>query len=213
MYVSRKAIKIENTKNLLTINISEFAFWFTLTDSIKLWNEHGWVQSLSTLLCVLSHVWFFGTPMDCCPPGSSVLGISQARKLEWVVISYFRGSSQPRNWTHISCIGRGFLITSTTLEAHPKSYLSMIHTWPWKWLVRLCGLHNEDTGPKLLKKSDLCRMHLSFRMNGNNSEGQIVRSRKVHEVFIQLDQHECRSWYHLSYGRSMVLLKTVPWSL
>ena len=34
--------------------------------------------------------------MDCSLPGSSVHGISQARKLQWVAISYSRGSSQPR---------------------------------------------------------------------------------------------------------------------
>ena len=32
-------------------------------------------------------------PMDCSLPGSSVHGILQARKLEWVVISSSRGSS------------------------------------------------------------------------------------------------------------------------
>ena len=35
--------------------------------------------------------------MDCSPPGSSVHWISQARILEWVAISYSRGSSQPRD--------------------------------------------------------------------------------------------------------------------
>ena len=45
-------------------------------------------------------------PMDCSPPGSSVHGISQTRMLEWVVISFFRGSSQVRDQTHVSCIGR-----------------------------------------------------------------------------------------------------------
>ena len=35
--------------------------------------------------------------MDCSPPGSSVHGISQARILEWVAISFSRGSSQPRS--------------------------------------------------------------------------------------------------------------------
>ena len=38
-------------------------------------------------------------PMDCSPPGSSVYGILQARILEWVAISYFKGSSQPRDRT------------------------------------------------------------------------------------------------------------------
>ena len=42
--------------------------------------------------------------MDCSLPGSFVHGISQARMLEWVAISFSRGSSQPRDWTHISCI-------------------------------------------------------------------------------------------------------------
>ena len=32
-------------------------------------------------------------PMDCSPPGSSVHGILQARILEWVAISFSRGSS------------------------------------------------------------------------------------------------------------------------
>ena len=36
-------------------------------------------------------------PMDCSPLGSSVLGILQARILEWVAISSSRGSSGPRD--------------------------------------------------------------------------------------------------------------------
>ena len=36
-------------------------------------------------------------PMDSSPPGSSVHEISQARRLEWVVISYSRGSSLSRD--------------------------------------------------------------------------------------------------------------------
>ena len=43
-------------------------------------------------------------PMKCGRPGSSVHGISQARILEWVAISYFRGTFQPRDQIHISCI-------------------------------------------------------------------------------------------------------------
>ena len=43
-------------------------------------------------------------PVDYSPPGSSVRGVSQARILEWVAISYSRGSSQPRDQTHISYV-------------------------------------------------------------------------------------------------------------
>ena len=42
--------------------------------------------------------------MNCGTPGSSVHGIFQVRILQWVHISSFRGSSQPRDWTHSSCV-------------------------------------------------------------------------------------------------------------
>ena len=42
-------------------------------------------------------------------PDSSVQGILQARLLEWVATSFSRGSSPPRDWTHVSClVGRFF---------------------------------------------------------------------------------------------------------
>ena len=47
--------------------------------------------------------------MDCSPPGSSVHGISQARILGWVAISFSRGSSWPRAQTHIPHISRWIL--------------------------------------------------------------------------------------------------------
>ena len=47
--------------------------------------------------------------MDCSLPGFSVHGVLQARILEWVAISFSRGSSRPRDWTQVSCIaGRVF---------------------------------------------------------------------------------------------------------
>ena len=52
--------------------------------------------------------------MDCSPPGSSVYGIFQAGELEWVAISFFRGSSWPRDGTWVSCIaGRHFTFWAT----------------------------------------------------------------------------------------------------
>ena len=55
------------------------------------------------MLCWKTVVWLFFDPMDCSPPGSSVHGISQARIQEWVAISFSRGSSWPREQTHVSC--------------------------------------------------------------------------------------------------------------
>ena len=48
-------------------------------------------------------------PVDCSPPGSSIHEILQERILEWVAISFSRGSSRPRDRTPVSCIpGRCF---------------------------------------------------------------------------------------------------------
>ena len=54
-------------------------------------------------LCMLSCVQLCN-PMVCSLPGSSVHGIFQARILERVAISYSRGSYQPRDRPHVSCV-------------------------------------------------------------------------------------------------------------
>ena len=63
-------------------------------------------------------------PMDCSPPGYSVLGTLQAGILEWVAISFSRGSSQPRTWTRYSCIlGRFFTIWATTSQQRTSTFM------------------------------------------------------------------------------------------
>ena len=55
--------------------------------------------------------------MDCSLPGSSVLGILQARMLEWVAISLSRVSIALRDWTMVSCIAGRFFTVWATREA------------------------------------------------------------------------------------------------
>jgi len=60
-------------------------------------------------------------PLDCSLPCSSVHGNSQARIVEWVAISFFRGSSWPQDWTCvscISCIAGGFFTTEPSRKPH-----------------------------------------------------------------------------------------------
>ena len=78
------------------------------------------LHTLSTAcmcVCSIAQLCPMNCPMDC---SSSVHGISQARILEWVAISFSRGSSWPRSWTHISCIscmGRWVVYHWATWEA------------------------------------------------------------------------------------------------
>ena len=69
-------------------------------------------------------------PGECSLLGSSVHEIYHSRILEWVAISFSRGSSRPRDWTHISSLGRQILYQWATREAYalcsvnfPKSKL------------------------------------------------------------------------------------------
>ena len=67
------------------------------------WLPNMWSIPLLLLFShkVLSNLLRF---MDCSPPDSSVHGIFQARVLDWVAISFFRGSSWPRDRSQVSCI-------------------------------------------------------------------------------------------------------------
>ena len=58
-----------------------------------------WVSQSCPTLC---------DPMNCSPPVCSVHEVLQARILEWVAIPFSRGSSQPRDWTWVSCISCRF---------------------------------------------------------------------------------------------------------
>ena len=65
-------------------------------------------------------------PMDCSPPGSSVHGMSQAKILEWVAISFSRVSPPIRDQTLVSCTGRGFFTTKPILKPQlPSPALSL----------------------------------------------------------------------------------------
>ena len=71
-------------------------------------------------------------PMDCSPPGSSVREMFQARILDWVAISYSKGSSRPRDRTHVSCdfcVGRWILYHQATWEAQFGSVTQLCPTF------------------------------------------------------------------------------------
>ena len=122
-------------------------WFFFISAQLVLW----YTQAVLSLLCIISHgtqqsIWCLniqfrsagglGTKSDCwdpvgySPPGSSVPGIPQARKLEWVDISFSQGSSRPRVRTWISCLAVGFFTAEgilsssgfSILKCHPRSF-------------------------------------------------------------------------------------------
>ena len=85
--------------------------------------------------------------MDCSPPGFSVHGIFQTRILEWVAISFSRGSFWPGDQTcvsYISCIGR-----------------QILHHWA-TWEASLIYLRSS------CKSSSCCPFHILFALVGSS---------------------------------------------
>ena len=76
-----------------------------------------------TTMCVLSRLFVSdsATPMDCSSSGSSVHGTFQATILACVAIAFSRGSSQPRDRTHISCITGRFFTAAPPGRTHSAS--------------------------------------------------------------------------------------------
>ena len=92
-------------------------------------------------------------PMDCNLPGSSVHGILRARTLEWGAISFSRGSSPPRDWTHVSCAGRQFLFHWATREAPG---------FPWLLTDEQTGL--PISGPHHSGNLPMCNFLASYQL-------------------------------------------------
>ena len=110
-------------------------------------------------------------PVDCSLPDSSVHGIFQARKMEWVAISSSRGSSRLRDQTCIVCVGRQrILYCWSTWEAHRTlvswfKNQSFRHRWHVLWLtlsipappgkyIAHCGGSSGSQTPKIAHPTD-----------------------------------------------------------
>ena len=101
-------------KDLYVLNVKKFRHLFCVWFCRRIF-------TFNFLLCMcaqsLQSCPTICNPMNYSPPGSSVHKILQARILEWVAIINSRGSSQPRDWTRVSCIAGGFVTNWATREA------------------------------------------------------------------------------------------------
>ena len=97
----------------------------------------GTVCRKGSIFSVLSHsilsIWDL---LVYSPSGSSVHGILQARILEWVAMLSSRGSSQPSNWTQVSCIAGRFFANWATREASQWYITQPLKEMTWCYLQR-----------------------------------------------------------------------------
>ena len=101
MYKNHLWIWLKHKLNIQMENIFTYLQCFGIIilgpDNLAVIFKEFFVQSLS---CIQ----LFCDPMDCSLVGFSVHWISQSRIPVWVVISFSRESSRPRDWAHISCL-------------------------------------------------------------------------------------------------------------
>ena len=88
-------------------------------------------------------------PMDCSLPGFCIHGIFQARVLQWAAISFSRRSSQPRDWTWVSCTADRCFTIWATREAQKR------------WLT-VCQVKHRNDGRETLKTGlSIFKAHIS----------------------------------------------------
>ena len=92
--------------------------------------------------------------MDCSPPGFSVHGILQARILEWVAISFSRGSFRPRDRTQVSCIaGRRFNLWANIAKEINKYFKKNDHPEVRTIHIEELGISRHD---KVIRPKPMC---------------------------------------------------------
>ena len=131
--------------------------------------------------------------MDCSPPDFSIHGIFQARVLEWVAISFSRGSSWPRDWTQVSRIaGRCFTIWATreSQAKHKSDTNSKSHTHTFKMESHFKKL---TRGYKDVTLNTLWYSTLKIQMQWGNLNRVCVCAQSLQLCLILWDPIDCSS--------------------
>ena len=147
-----------------------FIIWTDWNRSHKPFHWFSWHFTVpACMLSPFSHVWLFVTTMDYSLPGFSVNGIFQARVLEWIAISFSRGSSWPRDGIHLfmsPALARGFLTNSAAcghvhycipfaVELNPLEN----RTW-WGKVTCPCSQHSGRFGTWSARFQSWCGLYI-----------------------------------------------------
>ena len=130
--------------------------------AVYVWKFESLVTQSCLTLC---------NPMDCRLPGSSVHGIFQARVLEWVAISFSRGSSWPRDRTQVShIVGKHFTVWAKSITCfffskkkkknHHHCEALLISVCLHQLLIGLSGFGHKDVSSALF----FCSFIVNFNL-------------------------------------------------
>ena len=151
--------------------------------------EHWWKWSRSVSSDSLQ-------PMDYSPPSSSIHGILQARILEWVAISFSRGSSWPRDQTHISCVScTGSCFFTTVSPGKPRCGLAKVYKIP-KLMVDVCpGARNKNKLELTGEVPLICTLRPSRKVLPRTEADNWI-------LFMKIDLHSLGDGLHAIHGQA-----------
>ena len=158
---------------------------------------------LVTQLCLT-----LSDPMDCSLPGSSVHGILQARILEWVAISFSRGSSQPKDWNLGLLHCRQFLYHWASREAcFINTFLFIVFGPITSWQIDGETVRDFIFWVSKITVDGDCsheiKRHLLFGRKVMTNLDSILKSRDItlstkdclfKAMFFPVVMYECESW-------------------
>ena len=131
-------------------------------------------------------------PMDCSPQDSSVHGIILAEILQCVVISSSRGSSWPREWTHISFTKADSLQLSglgnpqanrLSFNLSPESWKWKSNMWEWTigWKQYWIRLRFWNQSPSLINSMFPSSLSWDSRNNEDKYFSEIIQLKKLEQ--------------------------------
>ena len=154
----------------------------------------------------LSHVQFFCNPMDYSLSGSFVQGIFQARTLEWAAIPFSRRSSQPRDWTQVSCIvGIQFMVWTTRevnriLEWATVSF-SRESSWPRIEPVSPVSPALAGSSLPLSHQHSTSQYHIKYLREEKLSHARSLWNRRIRNATSWLDLEWTQIWASLIFNK------------
>ena len=119
-------------------------------------------------------------PKDYSPPGSSVHRNSQARILQWVAISFSRGSSWPRDRTRVSwvsCIGRQILYHCSIWESLKSCAVTKIAHCRCRHVNQLSRIDGPEIDPCIC--GTLMRAEVACHLSGEKRDYSIKGAGKT----------------------------------
>ena len=152
-------------------------YWIRVMCKIRYFKNLEWFQETTDIFVYCIYFFCFClvakfcltlcNPVNCGLAGSFVRGIFQARTLEWVVISFSRGSSLPRDQTHVSCTSRQILYTWDTREVVHCITSAKLQGDSRNWHVGYLNCEEEEDRENTVSWEDVCKLYSTHFSHSN----------------------------------------------